>query len=1221
MSFLGPAAMGFRSQSGTLHVVQLLTDIIMLQARRRQPLWLISFDVEKCYDMLPWWALFRVLRRAGVRDAVVRAFRAFYMHLRRRFRYGQLDGEVWYATNGLAQGCPASPDLLNILFEAFHRWARAAGYGVVVESFRIPSVSFADDIALVATSRGDAEDLVAAYLEWCALLGVNVTKVQLWCNRPGVQQLNVAGRLLTSSSTFKIVGVVLGSSDAVATPLHFTPRVTNALSVTQRLRALSLPTSICSLLWRTAVLPKALYGCEVRDVRPSHLSRLTAAGRALILDKSPMKLNLWRSPELLSSPALGDAAILDPLLEVRLRQLQWLQLLTNLPGLVGTVHRLVASLSDGFTEPTPSLRSALSAVGWHLQRNLLCHRSTSWPLLDPEVSYPGPVELEPLDQFPIPGTIYTDGSVAESGGAAAFDADSESFHLVAIPSPRSSTHCELVALCLALTFSPPPAAVLTDSLASLQRVRSWGTWPTARHLRCADRVEVRQFISMALDLERPPVLEKVQAHNEEAISAGHPKSVGNDMADHLARRAAGDVGQPIWDSAIGPFGDPVVLLDALGVPVLDVRIALLRDWWPVRRAAVGARRVWFSHIYPADVDFDFPLSTGIFRRPTVSGGTFIHPAPPATIKWIGRLRAGCLATGSRRHTHLPSQVSSPACLCCNAPIEDDVHAVSDCPATGSADWAANITEAWAAASQSISLPVPLPCSDWLQSHRLPLFIGLIPASLQPSLPLPPAEASRFLTHLHRTLCQCTAEICRRRQVLLVAAAPVAPAASPAPPLSHRCPLPPERQLSVSDLRQLEIQRRTPTSATPPDTPPPAAPSAPAGGEPRRRWLRDRLVRVINEDTIVCPPSAGAVAPCMLELFERTTGEMFSDTPGVLVSSRVRAIAKVMGNLVREVAFDPPLIQGRQRAYVCWNRCPRVRADWAAWRRREEAAEEFRAPVPRPRRARASVDAEMAAWVRRYLLPAEFPGESGMALLLLWEVHHDMAFPTQGDGHDRTAVLTGFTRRLRAQVQKDDELSGWLNCKDVQEPLSPGLRDTHHFRWSARVRRPPAGEPQGWYQEFTARWRAYLATQAPQPRPPSSQSRPPGDVASSSSTPTPLLAEPPQPSSPSIGSSAEPSQHPGLPVPPPTKKGARKRSRTQTAPRPAAPAPAGFNQDTPTAGSPVAEMAAPPARRKPDIRQWLQPRQHGQVVPDPMPPRALPPAPQAEHGRATQGPPT
>ena len=94
-TYLGDAAMGFRAQSGTLHAVQLLQDLIALQAQRGAELWLASFGIKKCYDVLPWWALFGVARRAGVREEVVRGFEAFYGQLRRRFRYGQVDGEEW----------------------------------------------------------------------------------------------------------------------------------------------------------------------------------------------------------------------------------------------------------------------------------------------------------------------------------------------------------------------------------------------------------------------------------------------------------------------------------------------------------------------------------------------------------------------------------------------------------------------------------------------------------------------------------------------------------------------------------------------------------------------------------------------------------------------------------------------------------------------------------------------------------------------------------------------------------------------------------------------------------------------------------------------------------------------------------------------------------------------------------------------------------------------
>ena len=72
--FLGPAAMGFRAGAGTLHVAQLLSDIISLQRQRRQELWLASFDIQKCFDTLPWWAVFGVLRHAGVAPQIVACF-------------------------------------------------------------------------------------------------------------------------------------------------------------------------------------------------------------------------------------------------------------------------------------------------------------------------------------------------------------------------------------------------------------------------------------------------------------------------------------------------------------------------------------------------------------------------------------------------------------------------------------------------------------------------------------------------------------------------------------------------------------------------------------------------------------------------------------------------------------------------------------------------------------------------------------------------------------------------------------------------------------------------------------------------------------------------------------------------------------------------------------------------------------------------------------------
>ena len=158
-------------------------------------------------------------------------FRSFYRQLRQRFRYGQVDGSQWSMANGLAQGCPASPDLLNILFEAFHRWSAAQHKGVCMDGNYLASVSFADDLVLMATSWEEMEFLVLAYLEWCQLLGlrINLAKTQLWCSE-GVGRSVTLGAdgvrvPLTTGETFRVVGIELGLVEKVATVKHASPRL------------------------------------------------------------------------------------------------------------------------------------------------------------------------------------------------------------------------------------------------------------------------------------------------------------------------------------------------------------------------------------------------------------------------------------------------------------------------------------------------------------------------------------------------------------------------------------------------------------------------------------------------------------------------------------------------------------------------------------------------------------------------------------------------------------------------------------------------------------------------------------------------------------------------------------------------------------------------------------------------------------------------------------
>ena len=155
-----------------------------------------------------------------------------------------------------------------------------------------------------------------------------------------------------------------------------------------------------------------------------------------------------------------------------------------------------------------------------------------------------------------------------------------------------------------------------------------------------------------------------------------------------------------------------------------------------------------------------------------------------------------------------------------------------------------------------------------------------------------------------------------------------------------CVLPVERQLSPRALREVEVQRRAAQSAADTSSSSTSSTSAvvPTAGKQRSRWLKGRLVCMLQEDMDRCAALDGSTAETLVMCFEQLTGEAFTDSPGAAVTSRVRRMAKVMSNIVEKVQLDKPLLAADRGALRVWNRQPKMSLDVERWRRGEEARE-------------------------------------------------------------------------------------------------------------------------------------------------------------------------------------------------------------------------------------------------------------------------------------------
>jgi ribonuclease HI len=1053
---LGEAAMGFRWESGTRNVAQLVTDVAEWQRMRGKPVWMVSFDVAKCYDTIPWWAVFGVMEAAGMSQRVVATFRDFYTRLRRRFRYGVLDGGVWQATNGLAQGCPASPDLLNLLYEGFHRWARAKGYGVAVGECVIPSASFADDVGLMGETWREVLPVVVGYLDFVAriLLAVQVKKTQVWTSdTKACGEVEIAGVKVVVADSFRMVGIELGNQEKRLVTKHLEARLAKAVRGVERLRALAVPHAIASRIWNARIVPQVVYGCEVVAVTGLHLNGLIKAGRAMAASKTPIRVSGYRATEVFSGQPLGESRLADPMLVVRKRQLSWLQVLLNGGGLVGWVHRRVCGLQVRggirWHERTVALQQALDAMGWKVVVNRGSARARAWPALEPEPTFRGQVLLKPCGEEAGAVAAWTDGSLRGSQGGAAALLSVQGVEtrttMVAVADARSSTQCELVALGLAVGLHPE--VVYSDSLTSLHLIRRWGQTSTAGALRCADRVEVRAFI---IGCERRgvwPVLEKVKAHDAEGCSAGDVKALGNDRADALAKEAVD--AERAWKAPV-EADDAGWFVRGHGIRVANVDEEAERAWWMNQRKDLITRRPWMEGLYGVEVDWE--VSCWAFRAALGKGGYF-YPVQPSAVKWLARVRSGALATRARLFkTKLRA---SPECELCEHPTEDDAHAVMGCPATGADRWKDAVLREWETAAQGVpSLRTAVPSEEWLSSHGMRLCAGLIPVDARRWVEGDEGEVKKFLKAIHLAMTRRLAELMRRREELMAGN-------------QGRARAPSGNQAAWQTITTREVVAIERVAQQLPSRE--EEPSVPRRGQARAKWLKGRLAQLLREHTEPRGEGEeGTTARELLEAFETTVGERFEESPGMGLTRRMTSISLVISKLAKggELGFE---MVGKRvvmtgGGYIVWSRCCTIPVEGERWFERQQAAERDEPPVATLRVQRLEVNASLGQWLSNHVklraLEDAEEGTPSLVLLVLWEVDHGRPFPTSSS--DVRNKVASFTRRMHEAVRKDKRLA-WLTSKAVKRPLLVGLTATRQVLWAVGLRQPMG-------EAFDAAWR-------------------------------------------------------------------------------------------------------------------------------------------------------
>ena len=143
-----------------------------------QPIFVVQLDLRKAFDRVKHSAVLNDLRLQGASLQLI-AMVARMLDLNKlAVRLGHVNAKVLEMERGLPQGAPESPLLFILVVEMvlrplLARWT-ARGRGWRMDDFWLASVSFADDVLLVSSSKGDLEMMVKEAVKAFGEVGLEV---------------------------------------------------------------------------------------------------------------------------------------------------------------------------------------------------------------------------------------------------------------------------------------------------------------------------------------------------------------------------------------------------------------------------------------------------------------------------------------------------------------------------------------------------------------------------------------------------------------------------------------------------------------------------------------------------------------------------------------------------------------------------------------------------------------------------------------------------------------------------------------------------------------------------------------------------------------------------------------------------------------------------------------------------------------------------------------
>lgn len=281
---------GFRTGRSTVDQIFTLRQICEKAWEYNKKAHILFIDFIKAYDSIHRKTLLNILKEFHFPQKLINLISMCINETYAKVKTSYMVSEKFIIHSGLRQGDPLSPVLFNLVLEKISRDFEKSlnREGFIMGNKKIVKLAYADDIGLMAETKGDLQEMVRNFGNLAAKVGlkISIEKSEYMCisRENDTSPLIVDDLIFKKVENFKYLGSILNhQNDKIQ---EITARINSAnrayFSLQKVFKKRSLSKNFKIRLYQTNILPVILYGSEALAFRTVDENKLLVFERKIL---------------------------------------------------------------------------------------------------------------------------------------------------------------------------------------------------------------------------------------------------------------------------------------------------------------------------------------------------------------------------------------------------------------------------------------------------------------------------------------------------------------------------------------------------------------------------------------------------------------------------------------------------------------------------------------------------------------------------------------------------------------------------------------------------------------------------------------------------------------------------------------------------------------------------------------------------------------------------